>query len=130
MNWGGVRDQIQMDDDLGGMFGNAYTYDDTLEQSFPANGSLRIVCDRGAINCQPSDGDTIQVVVHKKLYANNQNDANKYNQGSKPIDHRHRQLGTAERQYQWRRRSRRRPPTWTSSSRATRRLTSPAGAGT
>ena len=40
MNWGGVRDQIQMDDDLGGMFGNAYTYDDTLEQSFPADGSF------------------------------------------------------------------------------------------
>ncbi len=85
VNWGGVRDQIQMDDDLGGMFGNAFTYDDTLEQSFPANGSLRIVSDRGAITVQPSDGDTIKVVVHKKLYANNQNDADKYNQGTKPI---------------------------------------------
>ena len=47
VNWGGVRDQIQIDDDLGGMFGNAYTYDDTLEQTFPADGNLRIVSDRG-----------------------------------------------------------------------------------
>ena len=84
VNWGGVRDQIQMDDDLGGMFGNAFTYDDTLEQSFPANGNLRIVSDRGGITVQSSDSDTIKVVVHKKLFANNQNDADNYNQGSKP----------------------------------------------
>jgi len=84
VNWGGVRDQIQMDDDLGGMFGNAYTFEDTLDQSFPAGGTLRIVCDRGSINVQPSDGDKLKVVVHKKLYANNQNDANKFNEGSKP----------------------------------------------
>jgi len=84
VNWGGVRDQIQLDDDLGSMFGNAYSYDDNLEQTFPGDGSLRIVSDRGAINVQPSDGDTIRVVVRKKLYASNQSDADKYNQGTKP----------------------------------------------
>jgi hypothetical protein len=84
VNWGGVRDQIQIDDDLGGMFGNAYSYDDNLEQTFPADGNLRIVSDRGAINVQPSDGNTIKVIVRKKLYAGNQNDADKYNQGTKP----------------------------------------------
>lgn len=85
-NWdmSGIRDQIQMDDDLGGMFGNAYTFDDTIEQTFPGDGNLRIVSDRGSINIQPSDGDSIKVVVHKKLYAHNQDDANKYNEGSKP----------------------------------------------
>jgi DUF4097 and DUF4098 domain-containing protein YvlB len=83
LNWGGVRDQIQIDDDLGGMFGNAYTYDETLEQNFPGDGTLRIVSDRGAINVNPSDNDSIKVVVHKKLYANNQSDADKYNQGTK-----------------------------------------------
>ena len=51
---------------------------------FPAGGSLRIVSDRGAINIQPSDGDSLKVVIHKKLYANNQSDADKYNQGTKP----------------------------------------------
>ena len=79
-----MRDQMQIDDDLGGMFGTAFTFDDTLEQDFPKNGSLRVVCDRGAINVTPSDGNTIRVVVHKKLYANNQDDANRYNEGSKP----------------------------------------------
>jgi DUF4097 and DUF4098 domain-containing protein YvlB len=84
IDWGGVRDQIQMDDDLGGMFGTAYTFEDTLEQSFPAKGTLRVVCDHGSLNISPSDGNTLRVVVHKKLYAQNQNDANKYNNGSKP----------------------------------------------
>ncbi len=84
VNWEGMRDQIQIDDDLGGMFGTAYTFDDTLQQSFPAGGSLRIVCDRGALNIAPSDDKSIRVVIHKKLYAKNQDDANKYNEGSKP----------------------------------------------
>ncbi len=84
VNWEGMRDQIQIDDDLGGMFGTAFTFDETIEQQFPKGGSLRVVSDRGAINITPVDGNTIRVVVHKKLYANNQNDANKFNDGSKP----------------------------------------------
>lgn len=84
VNWGGLRDHIQMDDDFNGMFGNSYTFDDELQQSFPADGSLRVVSDRGSINIQPSDGDTLRVVVHKKLYAKDQNEANKFNQGTKP----------------------------------------------
>jgi DUF4097 and DUF4098 domain-containing protein YvlB len=84
VNWEGMRDQMQIDDDLGGMFGTAYTFEDTLEQSVPGNGSLRVVCDRGAITVTPSDGDSMRVVVHKKLYARSQEDANKYNEGTKP----------------------------------------------
>lgn len=84
VNWGGVRDQLQMDDDLGGFFGTPFTYDDTLQQAFPKDGNLRIVCDRGSLNITPSDDDQIKVVVHKKLYAHDQNEANKYNEGTKP----------------------------------------------
>ncbi|HMD16625.1 MAG TPA: DUF5668 domain-containing protein, partial [Terriglobales bacterium] len=84
VNWEGMRDQMQIDDNLGGMFGTAFNFDDTLEQSFPAKGSLRVVSDRGTITVTPSDGDNLRVVVHKKLYAQNQNDANKFNEGSKP----------------------------------------------
>jgi len=84
IDWGGVRDQIQMDNDLGGIFGTAYSFDDTLQQPFPAKGSLRVVCDHGSMNISPADDNTLRVVVHKKLYAENQNDANKYNDGTKP----------------------------------------------
>jgi len=83
INWGGVRDQIQMDNDFG-IFGTPFTFDDTLQQSFPAKGTLRVVCDHGNLNISPSDDDTLRVVIHKKLYAQNQNDANKYNDGTRP----------------------------------------------
>ena len=84
VDWSGVRDQIQMDDDLGGIFGTAYTYEDTLQQSFPAHGNLRVVCDRGTLNITPSDDNTIRVVVHKKLYAQNQKDGDQYNDQTRP----------------------------------------------
>jgi DUF4097 and DUF4098 domain-containing protein YvlB len=84
VDWGGVRNQIQMDDDLGGIFGTAYTFDDTVEQAFPAHGTLRVVCDHGSLNIAPADDNKLRVVVHKKVYAQNQNDANKYNDGTKP----------------------------------------------
>ena len=84
VDWGGVRNQIQMDDDLGGIFGTAFTFDDTVQQAFPAHGNLRVVCDHGSLNIAPSDDNNLRVVVHKKVYAQNQNDANKYNDGTKP----------------------------------------------
>ncbi len=84
IDWGGVRNQIQMDDDLGGIFGTAYTFDDTLQQAFPAHGNLRVVCDHGSLNIAPADDNNLRVVVHKKVYAQNQNDANKYNDSTKP----------------------------------------------
>jgi DUF4097 and DUF4098 domain-containing protein YvlB len=84
IDWGGVRDQIQLDDDLGGIFGTSYTFDDTLQESFPAHGNLRVVCDHGTLNISPADDNTLRVVIHKKLYAQNENDANKYNEGTKP----------------------------------------------
>ncbi len=84
IDWGGVRDHIQMDDDLGGIFGTAFTFDDTVQQEFPTHGTLRVVCDHGSLNIAPSDDNTLRVVVHKKVYAQNQNDANKYNEGTKP----------------------------------------------
>ncbi len=84
VDWSGVRDQIQMDDDLGGIFGTAFTFEDTLQQSFPAHGNLRVVCDRGTLNISPSDDNTLRVVVHKKLYAQNQKDADQYNGQTRP----------------------------------------------
>ncbi len=84
VDWGQVRDQIPMDEDMGGIFGTAFTFEDTLDQAFPQGGSLRVVCDHGTLNITPSDDNTIHVSVHKKLYAQNQNDANKYNEGTKP----------------------------------------------
>jgi hypothetical protein len=83
-NWNGMRDQIGMDGDFGEMFGNSYSFDDTIEQTFPSKGTLRVVSDRGSLNIVPSDGESLRVVVHKKLHASNQQEANKYNEQTKP----------------------------------------------
>jgi DUF4097 and DUF4098 domain-containing protein YvlB len=83
-DWSGMREQIQMDDDLGGIFGTAYTFDDTMQQPFPAKGTLRVVCDHGSLNISPADDNNLRVVVHKKLYAQNQSDADRYNDGTRP----------------------------------------------
>ena len=69
------------------------------------------------------------MVVHKKLYANNQNDADKYNQGSKPqitvngssVLLNANTNGAGDHAVQ---------PTWTSTSRAKPRWMWPAGEAT
>lgn len=83
-DWSGLRSQMEMDDDLGGLFGTAYNFDQTVEHDFPAKGSLRVVCDHGSLNFSPSDDGKLRVVVHKKLYAGSQSDANDYDRQTQP----------------------------------------------
>jgi len=88
VNWGAVRDQMGIDMGEGGDFDhfgqNSYSYEDRLEKPFPANGTLKIVCDRGNINVNSSDDGNIRVMVHKKVWAGGQGDADNTNSNSKP----------------------------------------------
>ena len=128
VNWEGMRDQMQIDDDLGGMFGTAYTFDDTLEQSFPKRGSLRVVCDRGAINVHSgrrqhhSRGGAQEAVCTKSERRQ------QVQRGQQAADYGERDAGVAERAIPTARATMRCRPTWTSSCRATRRWTWPASA--
>ena len=84
-NWSELRDHMNIDDsDLDNMFGNSYNFDDHLEQAFPAGASLKILNSRGAISVHAADDNKITVVVHKKVGADNQADASKYNDRTKP----------------------------------------------
>lgn len=87
VNWRGVRDQMGIDfgdDDLSHLGQNSYTFEDRLEQAFPAGGNLKIVCDNGNINVNASDDNNIRVMIHKKVWANNQGDAGSTNGNTKP----------------------------------------------
>jgi len=85
VNWSGIRDQINMDDsDFNDIFGQSYNFNDHLEQSFPAGASLKIIDTRGAISVHASDDNKITVVVRKRVGAENQGDADKYNSETKP----------------------------------------------
>jgi hypothetical protein len=87
VNWSGLRDDFDFDDkgDFGHLFnGNTYNYDDHMEQDFPAGASLKVIDTHGAVSVHASDDNKITVVVRKRVAAENQNDADKYNTETKP----------------------------------------------
>jgi hypothetical protein len=86
LNWSGLRDDFNFGDgDFNHLFnGNTYTYDDHLEQDFPAGASLKVIDTRGAVSVHASEDNKITVVVRKRIGAENQTDADKYNTETKP----------------------------------------------
>jgi hypothetical protein len=83
-NWGELRDNIDWGDNDSPLFGHTYSYEDQLQQDFPAGASLNVSSIRGAVNIAPSDGNQIRVAVRKRVSAENQEDADKWNAGTKP----------------------------------------------
>jgi DUF4097 and DUF4098 domain-containing protein YvlB len=84
-NWGELRDKIDINNDGDfPFFGSKYNFDDQLAQAFPAGASLRVNDTRGAVNIIASDDDQIRVVVHKRISAESQSEADKWNAGTKP----------------------------------------------
>jgi putative adhesin/cell wall-active antibiotic response 4TMS protein YvqF len=85
VNWSGLHDQFNFDDnDFNGIFGQSFNYNDNLEQDFPAGASLKVIDTHGAVSVHASDGNKITVVIRKRVGADNQNDADKYNNETKP----------------------------------------------
>ena len=85
-HWNDIRDNLQIDDnDFDNMFGETFNFDDHLEQAIPPGvTNLRINDEHGAVRISASDDDKITVTVHKKVGAENQSDADKYNSETKP----------------------------------------------
>jgi DUF4097 and DUF4098 domain-containing protein YvlB len=85
VNWGEVRDQFGMDDDMMTMLGQkSYTYDDQFIQNLPPNASVKVVSDRGSVAINAWDNDQVKVVSHKRVYARNDQDAQQVNGATKP----------------------------------------------
>jgi DUF4097 and DUF4098 domain-containing protein YvlB len=83
-NWDEIRDHMNMGDEDMTLFGHNYSYDDQLQQDFPVGSSLRINNDRGAVNVTVSDDNQIHVAAHKRINADNQQEADKFNPATKP----------------------------------------------
>jgi putative adhesin/cell wall-active antibiotic response 4TMS protein YvqF len=83
-NWGELRDNMDWGDNDGPLWGNTYNYDDQLQQAFPAGASLNVSSIRGGVNVSSSDDNQIKVTVHKRISAESQGDADKWNAGTKP----------------------------------------------
>lgn len=85
VNWSGLRDEMNFDDsDFNNIFGDSFNYNDHLEQNFPGDASLKVIDTHGAVSVHASDDDKITVVVRKRVGAENQGDADKYNTETKP----------------------------------------------
>ena len=87
VHWEQFRNNINIDDsDLDNIFGETFNYDDHLEQAVPpTTTTLRVNNDHGAVRVTPSDDNKITVTVRKKVGADSQSDADKYNAGTKPL---------------------------------------------
>jgi DUF4097 and DUF4098 domain-containing protein YvlB len=85
-NWGELRDHMDIDDnDLNNIFGQTYNFDDHLEQDLPAGASsLHVNDDHGAIRVSFANDNKITVTVRKRVGAESQGDADKYNAETKP----------------------------------------------
>jgi DUF4097 and DUF4098 domain-containing protein YvlB len=85
-NWNELRDNMNIDDnDLDNIFHESYNFDDHLEQDIPpSTTSLRVDNQHGAVRVSVADDNKIMVVVRKRVGADNQTDANKYNTQTKP----------------------------------------------
>jgi len=85
VNWSGLKDEINIDDsDFSNIFGQTYNFNDQLEQTFPSDASLKVIDVHGAVSVHPSDDNKITVVVRKRIGADNEQDADKYNSQTKP----------------------------------------------
>jgi len=85
-NWGEIRDNMDIDGNgIGDIFGEKYNFDDHLEQDIPPGAtSLRVNNDQGAVRVSVASENKITVVVRKRIAAENQSDADKYNGQTKP----------------------------------------------
>ncbi len=85
-NWGEIRDNMNIDDsDLNNLFGETYNFDEHLEQDVPPTAtSLRVNDDHGAVRVSVTNDKKITVVVRKRVGAESQSDADRYNKQASP----------------------------------------------
>ena len=86
-HWNDIRDNLNIDDsDFNNVFGETFNFDDHLEQVVPPTVTgLRVNNDHGAVRVNVADDNKITVVVRKRIGADNQGDADKYNGETKPV---------------------------------------------
>jgi len=88
VDWKSLGDHIQLGDDQGldEIFGGStFNYSGELSNDWPAgSNSLRINDDRGTITVNVSDDKKLKVSWRKKVHAENQQDADRYNSKTDP----------------------------------------------
>jgi DUF4097 and DUF4098 domain-containing protein YvlB len=83
VNWKEIGDEIDLGDDHP-WSGSSFEFDDQLSRELPAGAAIKIVNDRGAVNVNIAKGEEIEVGAHKKIRADAKEDADKWNEQTKP----------------------------------------------
>src|SRR6185503_3169594 len=65
-------------------WGHSYNYTDDVQQAFPAGGSLKVTNEHGAVNVNASDDNQIHVSIHKRINAERQDQADRWDKDTKP----------------------------------------------
>ncbi|MBO0910991.1 MAG: DUF4097 family beta strand repeat protein [Acidobacteria bacterium] len=84
VNWPEIRDQMHIEDADVPWWGHTYDFNAGFERPFRAGDSLRITSARGAVNLTVSNDNQMHVTVHKRVNAENQNDADKWDKSTGP----------------------------------------------
>jgi hypothetical protein len=84
LDWEQLGDHINIGDDDFDLFGHAHNYDDQLTADFPAGYSLHVEDTRGAVNVSDSTDNQIHVTIHKRIWAESESEADKWNGPTKP----------------------------------------------
>lgn len=84
VNWNAIGNEMDMDSDFAGLFGNSYTFTNTVEQPFNPGDTLRVVDDRGAVTINTWDDAKIKVVVSKRVMADNEEESRKVDSQTQP----------------------------------------------
>ena len=83
VNWQELRDQMHIQGDVP-WWGHTYDYTDDMQQAFPVGDSLRVTNERGAVNLTASVDNNIHVTVHKRVNAERQEEADRWNKSTQP----------------------------------------------
>jgi DUF4097 and DUF4098 domain-containing protein YvlB len=81
VNWGALGDHFPGDVPW---WGHTYDYTDDMQQAFPAGDTLRVTNERGAVNLTASVDNNIHVTVHKRINAERQEEADRWNKSTQP----------------------------------------------
>ncbi len=83
-HWTEITDNFDWDESGWNPFGESYSYDDQITAEFPLDANVHVVNDRGAVNITTSDDAQMHVTVRKRVFAENKENADKWNAGTKP----------------------------------------------
>ena len=87
VDWKNLGEHIQLGDDEGieEIFGgSSFDYSDELSHDIPAGSTLHVNDDRGTVTINVGEGKTVKVSVRKKVHAEKQEDADRYNTSTRP----------------------------------------------